>query len=93
MLDIGWSAPPFPDNTTAPSSGLRFEVTQSGDLKIDFVYTTFDSDEGELHSTPVLHESVSAFCERAAKVFDASCVPPASAHAAPVCAGVPGTRA
>ena len=25
ILDIGWKASPYPDNTTAPNAGLRFE--------------------------------------------------------------------
>merc|ERR1711971_755562 len=61
MLDVGWSAPPFPDNTTAPSVGLRFELRERGSLRLDVVYTTFDTDSGRLLSKPVLEESISAF--------------------------------
>ena len=72
MLDIGWSAPPFPDNTTAPGVGLRFETVKDS-VSIQAVYTTFESDDGQLHSTPVLQESTAEFCDRATKAIDPKC--------------------
>ena len=50
-LDIGWSAPPFPDSTTAPGVGLRFETVKDS-VSIQAVYTTFESDNGQLYTTP-----------------------------------------
>lgn len=82
MLNIGWKASPFPDNTTAPSMGLRFESMSNlggaspSSVRIDAVHTTFDTDSGPVLSTPVLEESVSKFCDRADKGIDKKCASP-----------------
>ena len=61
LLDMNWQAPPFADNCTAPSMALRFETLQGsggGDVKVDFVYPTFDDANGTLHTSPVWRGSV-----------------------------------
>ena len=72
ILDIGWSAPPFPDNTTAPSVALRF-ATDGGTIAIDFVYTRLELGTGALQSTPIANLTVANFCETVAGAVDWSC--------------------
>eukprot|EP01052_Picozoa_sp_SAG31_P008121 SAG31_NODE_402_length_16197_cov_5.262425_9_plen_790_part_00 len=74
LLDIGWHAPPFAPNTTAPNVALKFEA-RGGAVTVTFVYTDFATSEGVLLSTPVLSESASGFCQRTAAALDPACAP------------------
>ena len=73
LLNIGWKAPPFSDNTTAPSVALRFESSTTGAMAIDFVYPSFDNETGLLNSSPVFRGSEASFCEKARRFIDWSC--------------------
>jgi hypothetical protein len=42
LLDIGWHAPPFAKNTTAPNVALRFETSPAGSVSVTFVYPPTD---------------------------------------------------
>jgi hypothetical protein len=77
LLDVGWKAPPFGDNTTAPSAGLRFESFLNGTVAIDFVYPLFDSNAtGVLNSSPVSRSPAAALCAKAQRAIDWSCASP-----------------
>jgi hypothetical protein len=73
LLDVGWSAPPLPDNTTAPNVALRFHAASDGTISLDFVYTTYDTTEGILLSTPILKSSTASFCKRASRFMSTGC--------------------
>jgi hypothetical protein len=74
LLDIGWKASPYPDNTTAPNVGLRFESV--GDhITIDFVYTLLDLDTGVLETSHITNVSMASFCSAASAAIDWGCAP------------------
>jgi hypothetical protein len=74
LLDLGWQAPPFADNTTAPSVALRFETLPKGrGVAITFVYPDYADLDAPLYSTQVHNDSVAAFCSRALRHLDWKC--------------------
>eukprot|EP00239_Pterosperma_sp_CCMP1384_P009439 CAMPEP_0197865822 /NCGR_PEP_ID=MMETSP1438-20131217/43880_1 /TAXON_ID=1461541 /ORGANISM="Pterosperma sp., Strain CCMP1384" /LENGTH=386 /DNA_ID=CAMNT_0043484335 /DNA_START=154 /DNA_END=1314 /DNA_ORIENTATION=+ len=75
LLDIGWTAAPYPDNTTAPSAALRFQ-TSATKVTLDFVYTTFETTSGTMKTSPIFEMNLQDFCTRAVKNVDWSCVKP-----------------
>jgi hypothetical protein len=75
LLEVGWGAPPHPDNTTAPNVALRFRAQAEGRVAVDVVYTTNATTDGVLLSMPVQESSVSGFCHRVVQGIDHSCAP------------------
>jgi len=72
LLQLGWSAPPLADNTTAPSVALRFESLAGGKgVRISFLSPTFTGTAAPglpLRSSPVSNDTVAQFCNRTATV-------------------------
>ena len=86
LLDIGWKAPPFSDNTTAPSAGLRFESFLNGTVAMDFVYPLYDSNAtGALKSSAVFRGPVTALCDKAWDAIDWGCASPPPAGSGGLC--------
>ena len=75
LLELGWRALPYPDNTTAPNVALRFRTQTEGRVAVDVVYTTYESTDGVLLSMPVLESTASGFCQRVVHGIDQSCAP------------------
>ena len=78
LLDVGWSAAPFPDNTTAPSVGLRFaygNINNGSNVTLDFVYTTYSTTTRPLLVTSIFNMESGLFCSRAVKAIDWNCAP------------------
>ena len=68
------AAPPFADNTTAPSVALRFETLPKGrGVEVSFVYPDYITLEAPPRSTHVHTDTVAAFCSRATRFLDWEC--------------------
>eukprot|EP01125_Pyxidicula_operculata_P012322 TRINITY_DN4044_c0_g1_i1.p1 TRINITY_DN4044_c0_g1~~TRINITY_DN4044_c0_g1_i1.p1 ORF type:complete len:374 (-),score=93.82 TRINITY_DN4044_c0_g1_i1:24-1145(-) len=84
MLGLKWNSPPYPVNTTAPGSALRFDVYHgvSGlEVHSSFVSTPFSTTRGHLTVTPATYTNsgsnklpVGTFINLANNVIDARCV-------------------
>mmetsp|Transcript_11857 Transcript_11857/g.14107 ORF Transcript_11857/g.14107 Transcript_11857/m.14107 type:complete len:194 (+) Transcript_11857:239-820(+) len=61
LLNAHWRAPPFPDNTVAPGVALRLENDGSR-IKMEVVYTTYDTEEGVPLVSPVFDMPITEFC-------------------------------
>jgi hypothetical protein len=82
LLDLEWNAFPYEVNASAPGSGLRFDIDDSGEISVSYYFTLFGNTLGEIQTVPVSFLNygnsntiaLDDFLELADSVLDQACV-------------------
>lgn len=80
LLGLQWDASPYPENATPPGGMLRLTLSE-GKVRAAFLYTTFESTDGNMTEVPARFGGVSdtmdldEFVDSARQTVDWRCVP------------------